>query len=124
MNFKNLTTLTALLSLINSSFYLLAPSFSLMILGRTATPIGLMNTRVAGACALGMCTISWLSHNLRETSFQKIVICGNLIMLGTLAIIEIQATLSGAINWVGWLFVITDSFLAVGYGYLLRKTVG
>ncbi len=121
LNYKNLNTITASFSLINSVFYLFFPAFSLMLLGRTATPIGLMNTQVAGACALGMCLVTWLSRNLTEHSFQRIVITANLVMLSALALIEIQGTLTGALNWVGWLFVIADSTLAAGYAYLLIK---
>ena len=124
MNFKNLSVLTVILSLINSIFYLLFPAFSLLLLGQTAGPIGLLNTRVAGACALGMAVITWLSRDIQETSYQRIVISGNLIMLSVLTLVEIEGTLSGALNWVGWLFIIADSLLAVSFARLLNKTAG
>ena len=92
-----------------------------MLLGQTAGLIGVMNTRVAGACALGMCLVSWLSRNVEDRSFQRIVITANLVMLSTLTVIEIHGTLTGALNWVGWLFVLADSLLVVGYAALLIK---
>lgn len=124
LNFKNLNTVTAAGSLINSLFYLLVPAFSLGLLGASASPIGLMNTRVAGACALGMCAVSWLSRNLIDPGMQRVVIAGNLTMLAVLSAVEIHGTLSGAMNWVGWLFVSADSLLAAGYAILLKRSWG
>jgi hypothetical protein len=124
LNFKNLNTVTAALSLINGVFYLVFPVFSLMLLGQSAMPIGILNTRVAGACALGMCLITWLSREVTEKQFQRIVIAGNLIMLTILAVIEILGTLVGTLNWIGWLFIAADSLLATGYAFLLKKNRG
>lgn len=124
MNYKTLTSITALGSLINGTFYLLAPAFSLMLLGQTAMPVGLLNTRVAGAIALGLAAINWLSRDMEETRYQKIIISGNLIMFTALTIIEIEGTFSGALNWVGWLFILADGFLAAGFAWLLKKTLG
>lgn len=124
LNFKNLNTVTAAGSLINSLFYLLVPAFSLGLLGASAGPIGLMNTRIAGACALGMCVVSWLSRNLTDPALQRIVIAGNLTMLTALSAIEIHGTVSGAMNWVGWLFVGADTLLATGYAVLLKRVWG
>jgi hypothetical protein len=53
MKYKTVTSLAAILSFINGSFYILAPGFSLYILGRETNPTGIMNTRLFGACALG-----------------------------------------------------------------------
>jgi hypothetical protein len=121
MNFKTLATLAAILSLVNSLFYLIAPAFSLSLLGQTAAPIGLLNTRVAGAIALGIAAINWLSRNIREISHQQIVIRSNLIMFTVLTVVEIEGTLSSTLNWIGWLFIIADSLFAVGFARLLKK---
>ena len=121
LNYKFLNTITALGSLINGLFYLLAPGFSLSLLGQTAAPIGLMNTRVAGAIALGVCVINWTSRNIQEFHIKRIVSAGNLTMFTLLVLVELHGTLTGAMNWVGWLFILADSLLAIGYFiYLLR----
>lgn len=124
LNFRNLNTVTAALSLINGVFYLVFPVFSLMLLGQSAMPIGILNTRVAGACALGMCLITWLSREVTVKQFQRIVITGNIVMLIILAVIEILGTLAGTLNWIGWLFIAADSLLATGYAFLLKKNRG
>lgn len=120
--FRNLNILTAGGSLVNSVFYLAAPEFSLLLLGQGSNPIGLMNTRVAGACALGMSVINWQSRNVAESHFQRIVAVGNLVMFCLLVWIEIHATLTGAMNWVGWLFLLADSLLGLGYALFLIRS--
>lgn len=124
MNFKKLNTITAFLSLVNSLFYLLAPVFSLVLMSRSTNPIGLLNTRMAGACALGIAIITWQSRNITDRQFQNIVCAGNLAMFIALVAVEIHGIMSGAFNWVGWLFLTADSLLALGYAILFLKTRG
>ncbi|MEJ2759753.1 MAG: hypothetical protein P8046_14840 [Anaerolineales bacterium] len=124
MNFKRLNMITAFLSLINSLFYLLAPVFSLVLMSRTTNPVGLLNTRMAGACALGITIITWQSRNITERQFQNIVCAGNLAMFVALVAVEILGLWSGAFNWVGYLFVTADSLLAIGYAWIYLKTRG
>ena len=120
--FRTLNTITAVGSLINSAFYLAAPGFSLSLLGHTTNPIGLMNTRVAGACALGICAINWTSRNVAEERFQRMVAVGNLAMFCLLILIEMHGTLTGAMNWIGWFYMLADSLLALGYAVFLIRS--
>lgn len=124
MSFKFLNTFTAIGSLINAGFYLLAPAFSLFLMGANTNAVGLLNTRVAGACALGICVIDWGTRQITDSHIQRIISTGNLIMFVPLVTAEIHGTLSGAINWVGWLFILTDTFLAIGYARLLIQSSG
>jgi hypothetical protein len=122
ITFKNLNTITAGLSLINSVFYLAAPGFSLSLIGQTTNPIGLMNTRVSGALALGMCMINWTSRDVPEEHFQRIVAGGNLMMFSLLVLVELHGVLTGAMNWIGWFFLLADSLLTLGYSVILIKS--
>jgi len=124
MNYKRLNTITAFLSMINSLFYLLAPVFSLVLMSRSTNPVGLLNTRMAGACALGITVITWQSRNITDRQFQNMVCAGNLAMFLALVAVEIHGIWSGAFNWVGYLFVSADSLLALGYARLYLKTRG
>jgi len=117
--YKSLNTITALGSLINGVFYLVAPGFSLLLLGQTTNSIGLMNTRVAGAIALGICVINWASREVTEEHHRRVVALGNVIMFSALVLIEIHGTMTGAMSWIGWLYVVADSLLALGYGLYL-----
>ena len=124
VNYKTLNTFTAIGSFINSVFFILAPVFSLTLMGRTAAPIGLMNTRLAGACALGFCVVTWKTRNTNDPEIQKIIALGNLIMLGVLVFVDLHGILTGAINFVGYAFLAADSFLSVGYANFLIKMHG
>ncbi|MCB2179546.1 hypothetical protein KQH54_00320 [bacterium] len=124
MNYKTLNMVTAFLSMINSLFYLLAPILSLEIMSRTTNPVGLLNTRMAGACALGIAIITWMSRNVKDTAFQHIISAGNMAMFAALVVVELHGIWSGAFNWIGWLFVIADSSLGVAYTWHFIKTQG
>lgn len=108
--------------MINSLFYLLAPVFSLVLMSRTTNPVGLLNTRMAGACALGITVITWQSRNITERKFQNIVSAGNLAMFTALVAVEIHGIMSGAFNWIGYLFLTADSLLAFAYLWFYFKT--
>ena len=120
--YQLLNTITAAGSLVNSVFYLLFPVFSLSLLGQSTDPIGLMNTRVAAACALGLCVINWNSRKVIEIDFQRIIAGGNLVMFSVLVLVELQATLGGVLNWFGWLFILADGCLALGYAVFLIRS--
>lgn len=120
--YKTLNTITAVGTLMNGVFYLIIPGFSLFLLGQSTNPIGLMNTRVAGACALGLCVINWTSRNVIEKNFQRMIAGGNLLMFALLVFVEIHGTLEGAINWVGWAFLLADSSLGLGYTIFLIRS--
>lgn len=124
MKFKTLNTITAVLSMTNSLFYLLAPMLSLALMSRSTDPVGLLNTRMAGACALGITIITWLSREVTELSFQHIISAGNMAMFAALVAVEIHGLWSGAFNWVGWLFVSADSLLGLAYIEVFFKTRG
>lgn len=124
MNYKTLNIVTAFLSMVNSLFYLVWPAISLEIMSRTTNPVGLLNTRMAGACALGIAVITWMSRNIKETSFQHIISAGNMAMFAALVIVEIHGIWSGAFNWIGWLFVTADSSLGAAYTWFFIKTQG
>lgn len=121
-SFKFLNTITAGGSLVNSLLYLVLPGFSLSLLGQSSNQIGEMNTQVAGACALGMCVINWLSRDMVEKKVQQIIALGNLTMFLALVLVEVQGLVGGAMNWLGWPFVLVDSMLGLGYAFFLFRS--
>jgi hypothetical protein len=54
MKFKIITSITAILTFINAILFLALPGYTMSILGGSLTSTGFMNTRIAGACALGL----------------------------------------------------------------------
>jgi len=112
----------AALSFLNGLFYLLLPAFSLSMLQQRTNPIGIMDTRLFGACALGLAAISWLARDFGEAKAQRAVILGNLIALGLMVFVDLDGLLTGAVNWLGWLLFAFDLSLSIGFGYFaVRK---
>lgn len=124
MRIKLLLVATALLSFVNGIFYLLAPELSLSLLGQSTNAIGVMNTRFFGAAALGIAVITWLAREVESLQFQRSIALGLVITLGSTAVVGFIETLSGTVNWVGWLIVGTDTFLSVGYLLFIFKLRG
>ncbi|MCJ7723722.1 MAG: hypothetical protein MUP03_06280 [Anaerolineales bacterium] len=122
MRYKTLTTITAILSSINALFYLFIPSLSLSILDSSTNAMGIMNTRVSGACAMGLSVITWLARDFKVLKFQRMIAQGNLITLGILTIIDIDGIYSGIVNEWGWVIFFADFILAAGFLIFLFKT--
>jgi uncharacterized membrane protein len=115
MKYKTVTSLAAILSFINGAFYILAPAFSLSILGRETNLTGIMNTRLFGACALGLAVITWLARDIEYPDVRKLVSYGMLTTLCLLVVIDFHGLLTGAMNRMGWLLFAADLFLSLGF---------
>ena len=115
MKFKIVISITAILSFLNGVFFILAPAFSLSILGRETNPTGIMNTRFFGACALGLAIIGWLARDTKYPEVQRLVSIGMLTSLFILAVIDLNGILTGAMNSLGWVLFLADLSLSVGF---------
>lgn len=121
MRLKTLFMIMAILSFANGIFYLLLPVFSLSLLQRPTNPIGIMDTRLFGACAFGLAAIAWSARDFKDPGAQRAIVLGNLITLGLMVFVDLDGLLTGAINWLGWLFFFLDLSLSVGFGYFMLK---
>lgn len=121
MKLKALFTIMAVLSFLNGVFYLLMPVFSLSMLERPTNPIGIMDTRLFGACALGLAVIAWLARDFKDPGAQRAIVLGNLITLVLMVCVDLDGLLTGAISVLGWLFLCFDLSLSLGFGYFLLK---
>jgi hypothetical protein len=115
MTYKTVASVAAIFSFFNGGLYLLAPVFSLRILGGDTNLTGILNTRYFGACALGLAVITWLARNTKIPEVRRLVSYGMLTTLGCLAAIDLNGLLSGAINRLGWLIFLVDLILAAGF---------
>lgn len=115
MRFKTIASIAALLTFVNAAFFLLAPSFSLFLLGRETNPTGIMSARIAGACALGLGLITWLARDTGIPQVRRLVSFGMLAAFGVLVVIDLAGVLSGAVNGMGWLIFFADLSLATGF---------
>jgi len=119
MLYKTLNSLTALFSLVNGTFFLFVPAYSLSLMGTSTNNAGLMNTQIAGAIALGVAVINWQSRNAKSVETQKVIATGNLTMFILLVVVDFFSLRSGVINFTGWLFLAADFLLGFGYGFYL-----
>jgi hypothetical protein len=115
MRYKIVTTAAAILSFLNGVFFLVAPSFSLSILGRDTNLTGIMNTRYFGACALGLAVMTWLAREIQYPEVRRLVSYGMLTTLGILVVIDLNGLITGAMNQLGWLFFLADLILSIGF---------
>jgi len=115
MRFKTIATIAAILTFINAVFFLLAPVFSLRLLGVETNPTGIMSTRIAGANALSLSVMTWLARDTQVPQARRLVSYGMLTALGVLVVIDLAGILSGAVNGMGWLIFFADLFLSTGF---------
>jgi uncharacterized membrane protein len=115
MKYKTITTLAAILSLLNACFFLLAPVFSLSLLGRETNITGIMNTRISGACALGLGIITWMARDSTYPEVRRMVTYGLLITFLILVVIDLHGVITGAVNGLGWVIFFADLFLSLGF---------
>jgi len=119
MKYKTITSIAAILTVINASFFLIAPVFSLSLLGRETNLTGIMNTRISGACALGLGVITWLAKDIEYPEVRRLVSYGMLTTLCILVVVDFNGIMAGAINNVGWLIFLADLFLSLGFILLI-----
>jgi uncharacterized membrane protein len=115
MKYKTVTSVAAILSFLNGFFFILAPVFSLSLLGRDTNLTGIMNTRISGACALGLSVITWLARDVKYPEVRRLVTYGMLTTFCVLVVIDLNGIITGAVNNLGWLMFIADLFLAIGF---------
>jgi uncharacterized membrane protein len=115
MKYKTITSAAAILSFLNGLFFLIAPVFSLSILGRETNLTGIMNTRISGACALGLAVIAWLARDVQYPEVRRLMTYGMLTTFCVLVVVDLHGVLTGAINSLGWLIFIADLFLSLGF---------
>jgi hypothetical protein len=109
------TSAAAILSFLNGLFFLLAPVFSLSLLGRETNSTGIMNTRFFGASALGLAVIMWMARYISYPEVRKLVSYGMLTTLVILVVIDLNAIFTRAINQLGWLLFSADLILSLGF---------
>jgi len=115
MKYKTVASIAAILSFINGSFFVLAPVFSLLLLGRDTNITGILNTRISGACAIGLAVIVWLAKDIKYPEVRRLVTYGMLTTFCLLVVIDLLGVVTGAVNHLGWLIFFADLFLLLGF---------
>lgn len=115
MKYKTITTIASFLTFLNAISFLFFPEYSLSLLDRTTNLIGIMNTRLSGACALGLSIWTWSARNTKVKEVKRIVYIGNITTFATLILVDLHGVLGNAINEVGWLIFFVDFLILLGF---------
>jgi uncharacterized membrane protein len=115
MKFKTITSIAAILTFVNASLFLFAPVFSLSLLGQDTNLAGIMNTRISGACALGLGVMIWLARDIEYSDVRRFMSYGLLATFCILVLIDLNGIMTEAINKLGWLVFFADLFISIGF---------
>ncbi len=115
MKFKAISSFAAVLTMLNAFFFLVLPEFSLSLLQHPTNAIGLLNTRLAGACALGLGAMTWFSRHSKSGEVQRVVYAGNLSAFGTIVLVDLYGLWVHAVNQLGWLIFVIDLLILMGF---------
>ena len=97
--------------------FLIGPSQLVAMYGVTLTPATEVIGRVAGSVILGFAIVFWGARNGNGAETFKAVMMAGLIANGLDALILLHATVTGLLNGLGWLQVLINGGLAVGFWY-------
>jgi hypothetical protein len=115
MKFKSIASLTAILTFINAILFLALPALTMSMFGRSLSTTGLMNTRISGACALGLSLVLWQLRDLPPSRMQTAISKSLLLTMIVLVVIDLHGILTGAVNQLGWIIFITDILIVAGF---------
>jgi len=74
-----------------------------------------MNTRISGACALGLGIWTWSARNTKLQEVRRMVYIGNITTFGVLIFVDLYGILESAINELGWLIFFIDLLIFAGF---------
>jgi hypothetical protein len=104
--------------------FLLAPSQLVAMYGVTLTPATEVIGRIAGSVILGFAIVFWGARNENAAETFKAVLVAGFIANALDCLILLHATATGLLNGLGWLQVLINGALAIGFGYFaFRKPI-
>ncbi len=119
LRYKTITSLAAILTLINAAFFLLLPGISLSLLGGNPDRTGILMMRMAGACAVGVGVMTWMGRRSKLTEVQRLIIFSNILVFGLLVFIDLLGVIPHLFNAIGWLILIADLAIFTGFALSL-----
>jgi hypothetical protein len=97
--------------------FLVAPSALVALYGVTLTPATEVIGRIAGSVILGFAIVFWGARDGNGAETFKAAMMAGLIANGLDALILLHATVTGLLNGLGWLQVLINGALAIGFWY-------
>src|SRR3954470_23828759 len=117
MKLNSFLMLATIVAAIFGLAFLLAPSQLVGMYGVTLTPATEVIGRIAGSVILGFAIAFWGARDGDGAQTFKAVMLAGLIANGLDALILLHATATGLLNGLGWLQVLINGALAIGFWY-------
>ena len=117
MKLNSFLMLATIVAAVFGLAFLVAPSALVALYGVTLTPATEVIGRIAGSVILGFAIVFWAARNENAAETFKAVLVAGLIANGLDCLILLHATVTGLVNGLGWLQVLINGALAVGFWY-------
>ena len=117
MKLNSFLMLATIVAAVFGLAFLLAPSQLVAMYGVTLTPATEVIGRIAGSTILGFAIVFWAARDGSGAETFKAMMMAGLIANGLDALILLHATVTGLVNGLGWLQVLINGALAVGFWY-------
>jgi hypothetical protein len=117
MKLNSFLTLATVVAAVFGLAFLVAPSALVALYGVTLTPSTEVIGRIAGSVILGFAIVFWGARNGSGAEAFKAVMTAGLIANGLDCLILLHGTVTGLLNGLGWLQVLINGALAVGFWY-------
>ena len=117
MTLSNFLTLATIVAAVFGLAFLVLPSQLVAMYGVTLTPATEVIGRIAGSVILGFAIVFWGARDGNGADAFKAVMMSGLVANALNALILLHATATGLLNGLGWLQVLINGALAVGFWY-------
>jgi hypothetical protein len=117
MTRSNFMMLATIVAAVFGLAFLVAPSQLVALYGVKLTPQTEVIGRIAGSVILGFAIVFWGAREGNAAEALKAVMMAGLIANGLDALILLHATATGLLNGLGWLQVVINGGLAIGFWY-------
>jgi hypothetical protein len=117
MKLNNFLMLATIVAAVFGLAFLIGPSQLVALYGVKLTPATEVIGRIAGSVILGFAIVFWAARNENAAETFKAVLVAGFIANSLDCGILLHATATGLLNSLGWLQVLINGALAIGFGY-------
>jgi hypothetical protein len=119
MKLNSFLMLATIVAAVFGLAFLVVPSGLVALYGVSLTPATAVIGRIAGTVILGFAIVFWGSRNGSGAEAFKAVMMAGLVANALDGLILLHATATGLLNGLGWLQVLINGGLAIGFGYFI-----
>jgi hypothetical protein len=117
MTRTNFMTVATVVAAVFGLAFLIAPAQLVALYGVTLTPATEVIGRIAGSVIVGFAIVFWGAREGSAADTLKAAMAAGLVSNALDALILLHATATGLLNGLGWLQVLINGALAVGFWY-------